>query len=282
MVFYDSVHVYTNSSITSPDGELFDGPSLYGHSIRWRKAPHHDSLLLPDGSRVPVGLMSFAAPTKQGGTFFVMAAPSFWRNAGIDSKELSLDKLLTGVFLHEFTHCRQFDGFGAKVNAIEQSNNFSEVPLSDDIVQGYFKKDSLYEKAFRKETELFYRSATVTSKTEGKKYLEEALAMLKTRQQQSFTGNKKILMPLDDIFLSMEGLGQYVGLYWLMQPGGGNIPTATAISGFRRKKNQWSQEEGLALFLALAKHGAPGWQNKQFGTNPTDVVQLLEKAAGSK
>jgi hypothetical protein len=68
--------------------------------------------------------MSFAASTPQGRSFFVMAAPAFWRTAGVESKAFSLDKMLTGVFLHEFTHTRQQKGFGRQVDAIERVHAF--------------------------------------------------------------------------------------------------------------------------------------------------------------
>ena len=278
MVFYDTARVYTTSAVTAPTGTPVRGPALYGRQLPWKVAPHGDTLTLPEGRPVPVGLMSFAGADKAGGSFFVMAAPSFWKNAGIESRELSLDKMLTGVFLHEFTHTRQYDGFGILVDAIERDHPFTDIPLNDDIVQGYFKSDSEYVRAFRAETDAFYAAAGARSVREAKILAKKALGMLKVRQNKYFTGSKAVLKKLDDIFLSMEGLGQYVAVYWLVHPRGGNLPPDVAVNGFRRKRNQWSQEEGLAMFLALVRLAKPDWAREQFGAQPVTIVELLEKA----
>ncbi len=278
MVFYDSVQVYTTAGITAPAGTPVKGPALYGQQLPWKVAAHGDSLILPNAQRVPVALMSFAGATGEGNGFFVMAAPSFWKKAGIESRELSLDKMLTGVFLHEFAHTRQYSGFGVQVDAIERARTFTDVPLNDDIVQGYFKSDSGYVRAFRNEIETFYEAAGARSVREAKTLTRKALAMLKARQEKYFTGDKAFLRELDDIFLSMEGLGQYVAVYWLVHPKGGNLPPDVAVNGFRRKRNQWSQEEGLAMFLALVRLSKPDWAREQFGSQPVTIVALLEKA----
>jgi hypothetical protein len=278
MVFYDDASVYTTSAVTAPAALPSNGPGMYGQSLLWRKAPHNDTLTLPDGQRVPVGLMSFAASTPEGKSFFVMAAPPFWEAAGITSNEFTLNKMLTGVFLHEFTHTRQQKGFGRQVDSIERAHAFTDVPLTDDIVQGYFKADSEYVRKFREEVDAFYTAAFAADQQQAKDAVRKGLALLKARQTKYFTGNKMVLNRLDGIFLSMEGLGQYVAVYWLMRPEGGNVDRDAAISGFRRKRNQWSQEEGLAMFLALTRLGEQDWVKDQFSERPQTIVELLERA----
>ncbi len=273
MVFYDDTWVYTTSATGSP----MNGPRMYGKPLPWKQARHSDTLTLPDGQRVPVGLMSFAAPAPDGRSFFVMAAPAFWKAAGIESSAFTLDKMLTGVFLHEFTHTRQQKSFGHLVDSIERVHTFKEVPLSDDIVQGYFKADSDYVRSFREEIDAFYTAAAAPDKKQAKDAVRKGLALLKARQAKYFTGNREILKTLDDIFLSMEGLGQYVAVYWLMHPQGGNVNKDTAVSGFRRKRNQWSQEEGLAMFLALTRLSEKDWVKYQFNKKPRTIVELLEQ-----
>lgn len=276
MVFYDDTWIYTTA--TAKGSSPMSGPGIYGKPLQWRKAKHRDSLALPDGQRVPVGLMSFAASTREGRSFFVMAAPAFWKTAGVESSAFTLDKMLTGVFLHEFTHTRQQKGFGSQVDSIERIHTFQEVPLSDDIVQGYFKKDSDYVRSFLEEIDAFYTAAEAKDTKQAKEAVRKGLSLLKARQAKYFTGNKAILKTLDDIFLSMEGLGQYVAVYWLMHPQGGNVNRATAINGFRRKRNQWSQEEGLAMFLALSRlQPEKNWIKDQFNKKPLTIVDLLEQ-----
>lgn len=277
MLFFDENFVYTTSSVSAPAGQPFNGPSLFGKKLPWRKASHKGKIILPTGEEVPVGLMSFAAPGKEK-VFFVMGAPAFWQKAGVQSQELGLDKLLTGVFLHEFAHTRQMHGFGKQVDSLERNHKFTDMELTDDIVQNYFKKDSVFERRFRAETGKFYESAAAKDATAAMNTLKLALSLLKARQQYYFTGDKQVLVTLDDIFLSMEGVGQYVAVAWLIHPKGGKLPLATALQGFRRNGRQWSQEEGLATYLALLNVTKINWAEDVFGPNPKTIISLIEDA----
>lgn len=277
MLFFDESFVYTTSIVSAPNAQPFNGPSLFGKKLPWRKASHTGKIILPNGAEVPVGLMSFAAPGKEK-VFFVMGAPSFWQKAGVQSKELGLDKMLTGVFLHEFAHTRQINGFGKQVDSFEQNHKFTDVELNDDIVQNYFQKDSVYEKLFRQEAARFYESAAAKDKDAAKTALREALNMLKSRQSNYFINDRSVLTPLDDIFLSMEGVGQYVAVAWLIHAKGGKLPLATAMKGFRRNGKSWSQEEGLATFLALTNITKINWAEDVFGPNPKTIITLIENA----
>lgn len=277
MFFYDDTWTYTTFAAAVPGASPMTGPGLYRQPLKWWKARHGDTLTLADGQRVPIGLMSFAASTPEGQSFFVMAAPAFWKAAGIESSAFTLDKMLTGVFLHEFTHTRQQKSFGHLVDSIERVHTFKEVPLSDDIVQGYFKADSDYVRSFREEIDAFYSAAAATEKEQAKAAVRKGLTLLKARQTKYFTGDKEILKTLDGIFLSMEGLGQYIAVYWLIHPHGGNVNREAAVSGFRRKRNQWSQEEGLAMFLALTRLAEQSWVKDQFSERPRTIVDSLEE-----
>jgi hypothetical protein len=54
VVFYDSACVYTTSGVTVAGVAAGDGPALQGAKLPWRAAAHHDTLTLPDSSRVAV------------------------------------------------------------------------------------------------------------------------------------------------------------------------------------------------------------------------------------
>ncbi|AXY78448.1 hypothetical protein D3H65_32645 [Paraflavitalea soli] len=279
ILLYDDKHVYTISAVSAPDSAVpYTGPAFFDQQLPWKRGPHHDTLTIPDGKKVPVGLMSFAASDSSGHPFFVMAAPGFWKAAGVESKELGLDNLLTAVFLHEFSHTRQQAGMGAMVDSIEKTHSFKDPELSDDIVQHTFQNDSNYVRSFRAEVSKFYEAAFAGDKEKTKQLTREALLLLKKRQSTYFIKEHAVLKPLDDIFLTMEGLGQFAGFYWLQDPSGANIPFEKAVEGMRRKRNQWSQEEGLAMFLVLDKLTKPNWSNDLFGEHPKNIIALLEAA----
>ncbi|MBS0028278.1 hypothetical protein ACTJJ0_05550 [Chitinophaga sp. 22321] len=276
---YDDSLYYATASLAATD-QRFTAPGPSGKLIEWYTGAHNGTLRIPDGQSVPLGLMSFAAADSAGNPFFVMATPRFWKSAGVESRELGLEKLITAVFLHEFAHTRQQRGMGATVTTIEQKHPFHDPPLSDDIVQHLFSKDSVYVGRWKEETDLFYQAAFHPDKRTSKKLTCDALRMLHQRQVSYFTGDREVLRKLDDIFLTMEGLGQFAGLYWLQHPSGGKLPYATAVEGMRRKRNQWSQEEGLAMFLILDKMGWRNWERDVLSDDPKTIVQQLHAACG--
>ena len=65
MVFFDSLHVYSTSKTTIPEGNSINGPVFFNEKLEWFKEKHNGSIILPSGDKVPVGLMSFAAPVKE-------------------------------------------------------------------------------------------------------------------------------------------------------------------------------------------------------------------------
>jgi hypothetical protein len=277
MLFYDNEYVYTTSDISAPGGEPFEGPAFFGKKLPWRKTAHHDTLTIPDGQKVPVQLMTFAAPAKEKSVeaFFVMAAPAFWNEAGINSEEVGLEKMLTGVFLHEFAHTRQMNGIGRIITDYERSHRF-DFPVGDDMIQAYFSGDSSYVKRFKAEVDLFYQAALSPDEGDVKRLANQGMKMLKERQNQYLVSKNKVLGEMDNVFLTMEGMGQYMMAKYLQSPWGGTIPKAAAIKATRRGKNWWSQEEGLALVLLYERLTPnPDW-TILFTDKPADIVTLIE------
>ncbi|MDF2190377.1 hypothetical protein [Paraflavitalea sp. CAU 1676] len=277
---YDDTAWYTTGDSRPGDTAMaIGGPGFSWAALHWWTAKHHRQLRIPDGQTIPVGLMSFAGADSADHPFFVMAVPGYWKQAGVESKTLGIGNLVTAVFLHEFAHTRQQTGMGAAVTAIEKEHSFGDVPLSDDIVQDLFKGDSTYHRQWRAEADKFYEAAFATDTPAMKRLTREALTLLQRRQATWFTGDRAILQRLDDIFLTMEGLGQYTGFYWLQHPSGGKFDYATSVDGMRRKRNQWSQEEGLALFLILDKLASPGWTAQLLSDHPPTIITLLTAAS---
>jgi hypothetical protein len=261
-----------------PEGDLVKGPGLLGHKFVWKRALHNDSITLPDKSRVPIGLMSFAAelPEEKNKSFFVMPLPAFWQKAGVTSKELGDDNLITGVFLHEFSHSQQMQNFGRKITALEKENFFG-IEFSDDIVQHLFSKDSLYTSMFERELNSFYRAVTEKDSTVKNSLVRLGIDALRSRHNKFFTGKFENLKEIDEFFLTMEGLGQFTMFAWLTHKHGANLPQDIAITGVRRGKKWWSQEEGFALFLLLGQLSAPAnWAKPMFGSGTESVVHLIE------
>jgi hypothetical protein len=281
MMFFDTAYVYTTSPFALPAAETISGPDFLHEPLNWKKGKLGDSLRLPTGEWMAVTLASFAARSEGGMPFFVMSAPAFWEAAHTDPRELTLNQMLTGVFLHEFSHTRQYDGFGKMVDSIERLH---VVPanMTDDIVQDIFKKDSAYTALFRRETAAFYAAGAAGSVDSAVYWTKQGLEWLDERQARYFTGKNASLKALDDIFLSLEGLGQYSAYAWLVHPAGAKLPVDLAIKGFRRNGKQWSQDEGLAMFLALTRITHVNWKATMFSDHPTAITNLLRQAVAGK
>ncbi|KXH81505.1 hypothetical protein [Chryseobacterium kwangjuense] len=246
-VFFDENYVYSTSAVTISQGETITGPSLLNLKLNWKKTLHHDSLTLPNKVSIPVGITSYASeiPDTDHHSFFVMPLPSFWKKAGVESKELGLDNLITGVFLHEFSHSQQMLNFGIKITQYEKEHDFG-VNTNDDMLQNIFSENKDYVDLFNAEVNSLYHS--ISSKGIDKKELLKGLKLMDERQKKYLKGKYKSLAAMDDLFLTMEGLGQYSMYLWLIHPEGGKTDRETALKGVRRNKKWWSQEEGMVFF----------------------------------
>lgn len=100
--------------------------------------------------------------------------------------------------------------------------------------------------------------------------------MLKERQNQYLLRKHTVLGEMDNVFLTMEGMGQYLMATYLQGPAGGAVPKATAIQATRRGKTWWSQEEGLALVLLYERLTPnPDW-TILFTDKPANIITLIE------
>lgn len=276
-VFFDDKYVYSTSHITITKDIPIKGCNLLNLKLNWRKAPHNGTLTMPDKATIPIGLMSFAAeiPQDTNKSFFAMPLPSFWMKTGVQSKELGLENLVTGVFIHEFSHSQQMQNFGKQISLYEKENTFG-IDFSDDIVQNIFKNNSSYVKIYNQEVDLLY--SAIQNNSIDKPFLNKAFKLMKQRHNQYFKEEYKDLTYLDGFFLTMEGLGQYSMYLWLIHPDGGNLKKEVAIKGVRRGKNWWSQDEGFALFLILDNLSkSKKWAKEMFGDNVVSVNTLIEK-----
>jgi hypothetical protein len=273
IVFYDSACVYTTSSVTAGGAAPGDGPTLHGAKLPWRALALGDSLTLPDGSHVPVHLMSFTSVDKKAGPFFVMAAPSYWSRMGHGSEN---DSGPTAVFLHEFAHTRQVRGMRDAIGPIDSTWSYPE-ELDDDAVQKHFGSDSVYVAAYLAERDLLYRASAAATPKEARALAKEALKKMKRRHARWFTGDKAEFAILDDTFLSLEGAGQWAGAAWLAHPRGGGLTREAAVAKMLGKRRWWVQDEGLALFLVVDRL-LPGWPLLVFHDPSMGVLKLLERA----
>jgi hypothetical protein len=242
----------------------------------WAGEPHSGKIRLGKDS-IPVGVVAMEdTNAATGEEYFVMALPSIWDSAHVISLG---DQGLTAVFLHEFSHTRQ----GAALKPLFDEAEAKYHPpdyFTDDSLQARFKDDPAYVAVYEKESDLLYRAAAEPDDAKARALAAQALALMEARQKRWFTGADEMWKTYDDLFLSMEGLGQWDAYAWLSDPRGGGMTTDAAREKMRGKRRWWSQEEGLGLFLVIDRF-VPGWARLAFGSPPALGIDLLRKAVAA-
>ena len=128
---------------------LFDDQCQYGSTaaaegdISWQGFPYKSKVLLPNGSLIPTGVVSFAAPVNGSSAigFFVMSLPSIRRSHNIQSG-LGLERLMDVVLLHELSHTRQFYCIPT-MDALSTRYHLAD-EVGDDSIQDTVSKDPAY------------------------------------------------------------------------------------------------------------------------------------------
>lgn len=263
---------------------LFDGRCRWSSpdalqpriTVRWSGVPHRGRVLLADGTRIPVGVTSFAGEATGGGSSFVMALPSIWQGAGAPGGPLGLDLLTKAVLLHEASHVAQPVLIG-RVGRLVRQKGFGAA-FNDDSIQQRFAGNPAFAASVKEETRLLFAAAGARSDEEAKALAARALAKIRDRRARWFTGSNARLGEAEDLFLSMEGAGQYVGFSWLTDPEGGRHSRSAAMAGFGTRPRWWSQAQGLALVLAVERLRLPGWRGQLWGRPELVGAQLLGAA----
>ncbi len=275
-VFYDSKQVISTSAVTIPEGTRIEGPSLFQENLSWKKSEHNGKITLPTGEEVPLGLMVFASPLEESEqqSFFIMPLLDFWKEAGVKS-EMPYDLFLTGIFLHEFSHSQQMNGIGSKITTLSENTVFKET-LNDEMVEQLFSKDSSYVNMYKLEHQKVFMAIKEPSLNARLKITEEILHMMAQREQQFFISEHEALIDINNLFLTMEGVGQFTMYQWLIHPKGGNLSEEIAFKGTRTKS--WVQDEGFGLALLLSNFENPRvWGNEFFGQNSNTLTHMLIK-----
>jgi hypothetical protein len=242
---------------------FFDGQCTWPGDLS-AGTPHDGQIALPDGEKMPARVASFAA-WNEGQPFMVMALPSVWKADPRHAANKNVEQLTRSVFIHEMTHT-QSGALGDRVGEIITKYQLPSNEIDDDIVQKKFGENAELRAAVEAERDLFY---------EGR--LAEALERMRARRARFLSGENQRYAELEDVFLLMEGAANWAAVRDLMR----HMPADEAIAAMRGSRRWWTQDEGLAIFLAIDA-AVPDWQSQVFGKNPPTLEQLLERAAAAK
>ncbi len=221
---------------------------LQGSFARMAERSHDGKTVTIGSISQPLGPISYA----DGSGRFVMSLPSVWRAAGVHS-DAGLENLMTGVLLHEIMHTRQSALATAALEGLGED-------AGDDMVQDHFKSDPDYVAAYRRERDTLYAAVAAPTDAEARSLARDALAMMKERRARWFTGAEAKDAKLEDVFLTMEGMGQYMLHRHLSSVP--DVSSATAVAEVRRG-DHWTQDEGFAL-VAVLDRLLPDWRARAF------------------
>ena len=236
-------------------------------------AAHSGEVRLPDGVTVPARKLAFASPISDGRMFFIMALPGLWRADRSEPRDWN--RLSMVVFMHEFAHTQQAASLGLRIDAL-LARGLPE-DSDDDIIQDRFGEQPDYLRAYEGERDLFYRAATVPDASMARSDLALAAQAMESRRAQWFRGPEALYAEADDVFLTLEGTGNWAAWKWLTDPRGGGLSPTDATAFVRGGGNQWSQDEGLGIMLAIDRL-TPDWPALAFSPGGATADRLIERA----
>lgn len=257
---------------------------FFDESCAWRLEPgrplagafHGGRIGLPDSREIAPRLTTFVATYGDRQLpYLVMAMPSVWRAEPRHADQPSLPQLMRAVFTHEMAHARQAAGIGHRLDAVQREYGLPD-DLNDDVVQDRFAGVPGFRQAYERERDLLYQAARETDAAARRAVVAASVAAMRARRDTYFTGRDAIFAQLEDIFLGMEGLGQFVAYRTAMRDG---MLHDEAVAFMRGGGRSWSQDEGLAAFLVIDAL-LPGWERRVLGSNLPGVLDLLTEAAG--
>jgi hypothetical protein len=261
-IFFDSA--CTLSSTTA----------LTGGDDHWTGHRHGAQVQLPNGTGVPIAPTSFTS-SNEDGTYFVMALPSVW-SGQVDPGRIALDPFVTAVMMHEASHVAQQATYGERMVQLSRRWQLPD-SFGDDSIQDRFAANRDFSRSVARETALLLAAADSPDRARALKLAREARQLLRRRQHRWYPAKDGYLAPAEDIWLTMEGSGQWAGYRWLTSARSG-VLHAAAYAGFARRGHSWTQLEGLALFLAIERLSGAGWTRDVFGAARRTALQWLDAA----
>lgn len=240
---------------------------------------HRGKVPLPIGD-VPAAITSFAAPSSTpGAAFFAMSLPSIWEASGFRS-EIPVEDFTLGVLAHEISHVQQFTTYLQSIRRIPGVERLP-APVNDDIVQRLFAADSTFSAGVRSDIAGFLEASKAPDIDEVRRRARVARDAMRTRWARHYTGDRAALAPAQEVFLTLEGSGQWFALQALtVSPSGPRLSRDVAMRAFAGRGGRWSQDLGLAIALVLDRVDA-SWPQRVYGAGDVSMLELLDRALRS-
>jgi hypothetical protein len=204
-----------------------------------------------------------------------------WRRDRNIAADPLADEFFLGVAVHELTHTRHLFSIVDRAKALAREYKLTTLSLNDDIVQNQFGRIGSVRRAYEADRDLLFRAVAESDPGTRRALAARALATARQRRARAFVGRNKQYADFEDLFLCMEGAGQWAAYKFAQWDTRAGKSDAVVIDFVRSTRKYWSQEEGLALFLLLDLV-VPDWQMQILGSASCSPFAVLETALKKK
>jgi hypothetical protein len=240
-------------------------------------AGHRGSIQLPNDRSIGVRAFGMTSPTVNDSSLFLaLALASVWRT---DPQYRAVGgswlQYLTGAFVHEMTHARMLPALVPRLRQMAPA--MYPDSIRDDVVQDRFANEPLFASSVARETDLLYRTATSRNAVTRVDLARSAVEMIRARRARFYTGELEPWFEIEQTFLDLEGVAQWAAFSHARATFHRRSSFSDALERFREGEQFWSQDEGLALFLALDALDAT-WPQRFFAEPRVSSLDLLARA----
>ena len=240
---------------------------------------HSGELWVPDRPALPVGQAKIlTSPYEEGKKSFVICAlPALVQHPMGGSVRPEFRDFLLGIVGHEMTHTRQTHDVDLRFKRLEKQAGLPP-SFDDNVVENTFSGDREYRQRYETEQSKLLTAALQDDEpANGRRLVAEALALMHERRARYFTRKYATYSELEDIFLSMEGIGQWVHFNIMRKKAPAGEPWQQTAQDFLGQTKSWIQWEGFALFILINRQ-VPDWQARFFAADFPSPFEVLEKA----
>lgn len=254
--------------------------SFEGREVPLEARPHDGSVTLPNGISARAVPQAFTALAADGKPFFVVAGLDLWRTDPRAAADPQLGDRIGGAALHELVHTLQLEAvFGALAEL--RAGEVLAGGIDDDVIETRFSGNERFAGAFRAERDAFERSFLAASQREARRFARRGLRLAEMRRRRYFRGPEAPYARVEELFLNMEGLAEWVRFRTARRGRFGGDTDRAVLDWQRGRRSSWSQDEGLLLALA-AERLRPGSAARLLDPSVPSPFALLRDALGSE
>jgi hypothetical protein len=187
-----------------------------------------------------------------------------------------LDERIASVVSHEIIHTRQLPDLRREIGKLAERMTLPQ-PVDDSVIEREFGDGDSFRLAYGRERDLLYDAALERDDSLARRRAAHAMELLRARRARYFTGPRAGYGRLEDLFLNLEGVAEWVRFRLHRERPGPWKSDAEIVDFIRGRSNEWAQDEGLALYLLIERF-VPDWRSTLLGPDLESPVAALERS----